>query len=204
MSFLNNVKLYFVKCDPKRPNAFYNKENPTWEVQIRTHDRVQAKEWESQGIPLKVVIPDPEKDDAETVKAGPYWKTVLRKRSKKKDDDGNLTIANGPVEVMDGHLNDIDPNTIGNGSIGNLRIFQYDYPKGEGTGTATVLMGIQVTTHKLYTPTRETFGQTETVRIAEEPKEMKDVLQGDGVPNFDKPTVPSVPSAPAVDPSQVF
>jgi hypothetical protein len=201
MAFLNNVEVWFVKCNPKRPNAFYNKENPTWEVQIRTHDRLQAKEWESQGIQLKAIIPDPEKDDAETVKKGPYWKTVLRKKSKKKDDDGNLTIANGAVEVLDGNLNDIDPDTIGNGSICNIRIFQYPYPKGEGEGTATVLMGIQTVVHKLYTPTREGFSQTETTIIAETPKEPKDEASGD---TFEK-SVPSVPSAPkAVDPNEVF
>jgi hypothetical protein len=190
MSFLNNVELYFVKCDPKRPNAFYNKENPTWEVQIRTYDRAQAKEWEAQNIQLKAVIPDEEGEK-------PYWKTVLRKRSIKRDGS-----PAEPVEILDGHLNNIDPNTIGNGSVGNLRIYQYEYPKGEGTGIATMLMGIQVTTHKLYTQTRETFAQTETTIIAETPKQMKD---DDAAPEVKTPSVPSVPSGgPAVDPSKVF
>jgi hypothetical protein len=192
MAFLNNVPIYFVKCDPKRPNAYYNKENPTWEVQIRTESRAQAKEWEALNIPVKAVIPDEEG-------AKPYWKAVLRKKSIKKDT-GEKT---NPPEVMDGNLNPVDPNTIGNGSIANIRIFQYDYPKGDsGTmGVATVLMAIQLVRHQLYTaPPRETFSQTQTEIIAEQPKAMPED-GGDAAP--ETPKVPSVPT-PAVDPNNVF
>jgi hypothetical protein len=204
MAFLNNVEFWYVKCDPSRPNPHYNKENPTWEVQIRTHDRAQAKEWEAQNLSLKAVIPDPEKDSPEVCAKGPYWKTVLRKKSRKKDG-----TPNGPVGVVNANLDPVDPNTIGNGSVGNCRIFQYPYPKGEGEGTATVLMEVQVVRHKLYTPTRETFGRVEGGEvIAETPKQMEG-NEGETPAQEATPSVPSgvpsgVPTSTPGDPSKVF
>ena len=136
------AELYFCKLDPERPNAKFNRENPTWEVQIRTTDREVKKDWESKGLLVKAVVPDEEG-------ASPYWRVNLRKKSIKNSGE-----KSSPVPVVDGKLRPLDPNTIGNGSIGNIRIYQYEYPKKDktGKGIVSVLMGVQIIKHVVYTP----------------------------------------------------
>jgi hypothetical protein len=154
MAIITNAELWFCKVDPKRPNNKFNKKNPTWECQIRTTNKETKKVWESMGLGVKAVIPD----------EGPsYFRVNLRKKSIKEDGE-----KASPVKVVNGSLEDIDPNTIGNGSIGNVRIFQYEYPKeGGGTGVASVLMGLQVTKHIVYKakPRDDDFETTDTETI---------------------------------------
>jgi hypothetical protein len=139
MPIIKDCELWFAKLDPKRPNNKFNKANPTWEVQIRTTDKAVKKLWEELELPVKAVVPD---------EGAPYFRVNLRKKSTKEDGE-----AASPIKVVNGKLEDMDPNSIGNGSIGNVRIFQYEYPKKDGgKGAASVLMGIQVTKHIVYTP----------------------------------------------------
>lgn len=137
MALVENVEMFFAKLDPKRPSSKFNKDNPTWELQIRTTDKEQKKAWETLNLPVKAVMPD---DDTP-----PFWRVNLRKKSIKTDGS-----AAGPVIVVDYNNKPIDPNTIGNGSIGNLRIFQYPYANNGKKGLASVLMAVQVVKHIVY------------------------------------------------------
>lgn len=160
MTILRDCELHFVKLDPKRPNNKFNKQNPTWEAQIRTHSKEQKKEWEALNLPVKAIVPD---------EGEPYFRVNLRKKSIKVDGE-----RSSPVNVVDGKLNPIDPNTIGHGSIGNVRIFQYTYEKPDGTeGIVSVLMGVQVTKLLVYTPKPrgDDFGEEEMEVIEEESTE---------------------------------
>jgi len=139
MAIIRNCELWFAKLDPKRPSAKFNKKNPTWECQIRTADKAVKKEWEAMNLPVKAVVPD---DDSK-----PYYRVNLRKKSIKEDGE-----PASPVSVVNSHLEAVDTNTIGNGSIGNIRIFQYEYTNEGKKGIASVLMGIQLTKHLVYTP----------------------------------------------------
>jgi hypothetical protein len=142
MAILRNCELHFCKLDPERPSTQLNKKNPSWEIQMRTKNKTQKEEWVNQGIKVTAVREDEE---------GPilYWRANLRRKKFKADG----TEADAP-EVKDGQLKAVDPNTIGNGSIGNVRIFQYDYKDKETNveGKATVLMGVQLTKHIIYKP----------------------------------------------------
>jgi len=162
MALLKKCPLFFVRLVPDRPNKKYNRENPTWEVQIRTEDPKQKKEWEAQGVKLKAVVPE----DG----SPPYWKTTLKKKILKKDG-----TPNEPVTVKAGNLTtQIDPATIGNGSVGNVRVFQYDYPgkDGKAGGTANVLMEVQLTKLVKYTPkARDDDFEEEDMEIIEEEEE---------------------------------
>jgi hypothetical protein len=141
MPVLQNCEVWFVKADPKRPNKKFNPANPTWEVQIRTNDKAQVEDWKKHGLNVKPIIPD---DDPTQM----YWRVNLRKKSIK--EDGQAASA---VTVVDAKLRDLDPNIIGNGSIANVRIYQYTYQKQPtGQGIATVFMGLQVTKLIKYTP----------------------------------------------------
>jgi hypothetical protein len=148
---LRNCEIWFAKLDPKRPNNKFNKTNPTWELQIRTTSKDVKKDWEAAGMQVKPVDPDD----------GPmYYRVNLRKKSIKVDKS-----ASSPVDVVDSKLRPIDPNTIGNGSIGNIRVYQYQYTKKDGTpGIVSVLMGVQITKHIVYTPKPrdDVFGEMET------------------------------------------
>lgn len=154
MALLTNCELWFLRCDPLKPNSKFDKENPTWEVQIRTSDKTQKKEWEALSLPMKAMVPD---------EGAPYFRVNLKKSSIKKDG----TPA-APVKIVNGDLQELDANTIGNGSAGNIRIFQYDYPKKEGgIGIATILMAIQITKHIEFErkPREDEFGITKTTTI---------------------------------------
>jgi hypothetical protein len=153
MAIIKNVELYYCKLDPKRPNDKYNKKNPTWECQIRTTSKEVKKEWEALNLPVKAIVPD---DDS-----APYYRVNLKKKSIKEKEN----VPAQPVKVINGALEDINPNSIGNGSIGNVRIFQYSYPKDDGrNAVASILMGVQITKHVVYTPPprSDEFEQTDT------------------------------------------
>jgi len=149
MAILKNAELFFAKLDPKRPNDRFDKENPTWEVQARTRSKAQAKEWKDLHLNVK---PDEDGD-------GIFYKVTLKKKSKKRTGEDQ-----NPVQLVNGSLEPIDPNTLGNGSIGNIRLFQYDYEIAGRSGVASMLMAIQVTLFKEFTPKprEDDFEMTET------------------------------------------
>ncbi len=155
MAILKDVELYFAKLDPKRPNSKYNKEQPTWEIQIRTRNKAQMQEWKKLDINVKT-----ETDENDKV----YYKANLKKKSKKKEKDGTFSDVT-PVKVVNGSLEELDPNSIGNGSIGNIRIFQYPY--GDDDKIASMLMAIQVTKHVVYVPKprEDDFDMVETETV---------------------------------------
>jgi len=156
MAILNNVELFFAKLDPKKPNATFDANNPTWEVQIRTRDKKVAKEWKDLNINVKT-------DDDDD---GVFYKANLKKKTKKANGE-----PQNPVKLLGGDLSDINPNTLGNGSIGNVRIYQYKYNVGGREGIASMLMAVQITTLKEYTPKprEDDFEMTEmtVVKVAD-------------------------------------
>lgn len=154
MTILHDCEIWFAKLDPNRPNSRFNKENPTWEVQIRTTSKEKKKEWQALNLNVKDVVPED---------GPPYFRANLRKKSIKVDGE-----AASSVNLVDGKLRPVDPNTIGNGSIGNVRIFQYEYQKPDGSvGIVSVLMGVQLTKHVLYTPKprNDEFKETESTVV---------------------------------------
>jgi hypothetical protein len=182
MAIIKQAELHYVKCDPKRPNAKFNKKNPTWECQIRTTEKGVAKAWEEMNLPVKAVIPD----------EGPaYWRVNLRKKSI-KEADGEKS---NPVEVLDGHKKPLDPNTIGHGSVGNVRVYQYEYKKeGGGKGVTSVLMGIQVTKLLEYEPTArdDEFEEAEMEVVKATPRENDEDDDDDG--DYDDEVTSKAPS----------
>jgi hypothetical protein len=148
MAILKQVELFYPRLIPGKPNAKYNKEAPTWEVQIRTRDKKVSKQWADANLKPKL------QEDAD---GKIFYSVTLRKKSKKADG-----TANQPVQVVNGSLEAIDPQSIGNGSIGNVRIFQYEY--GDEKKIASMLMSIQITKLVEYVPrpNEDEFEMTET------------------------------------------
>jgi hypothetical protein len=120
-----------------------------WELTGRTEDKAKAAAWK-QVLGAKAVraIREDKDDDESEIK---YWQIKLRKKKFKVDG-----AISDPVEVVRGDtLEDLDPKIIGNGSIADVRIYQYDYSfKQKGTtieGTASVLMAVKVKKLVKYT-----------------------------------------------------
>lgn len=158
MAIFKNVTMYWVKLDPKKPAPAFGDGGPKWEFQARTKDKAQAKEWKDNFINVKLV----QDDDTGEV----YNKASFRKATTKANGEAQL-----PVKVVNGSLEEIDPNTVGNGSICNIRVFQYDYevkskqPGGPSKkGKATMLMQVQITKLVKYVPKPrdDDFEMTET------------------------------------------
>jgi hypothetical protein len=158
---IKDCEIWHCKLDPKRPNDRFDKDNPTWECQIRTSDKTKKKQWEDANLLVKPVIPD---DDTP-----PYWKVNLRRRKFKADGSESPY-----VELMDGQRNPVDPHSIGNGSIANVKVFQYD--KKDKSGVVTMLTGVQITKHIVYIPKPrdDDFEDEEYERISPPLEEMED------------------------------
>jgi hypothetical protein len=207
MAIIKDAEIWFAKLDPKKPSAKLNKANPTWECQLRTSNPEQKKEWEALGLKTKLMV----YKEGQTNEAGEdicgepilneqgkkQWRANLKKKSITKNGE-----KASPVKVVNGQLEDVDPNTIGNGSIAHIRIFQYEYPKADGTkGTANVIMGVQLKRHKVYTPKAgddfEMSDDYETI-------DMEDNEGGEPGPNMVPPSAgltPPAASTPSVQPA---
>lgn len=169
MAIIKNAELHYAKLDPKRPSKRFNPENPTWEIQIRTTDKAVKKEWEALGLSVKAIVPD---------EGAPYFRANLSKKSLNKEGQPNQ-----PVKVVDAKLREVDPSSVGNGSVGNLRIFQREYVKKTGgQGISTTLMAVQLVSHIVYIPTMgEDFDELEeeTSVVAPPANPMHDIPDDD-------------------------
>ena len=109
-----------------------------WELQIRTRDKETAKDWKDN---FYLTVKQEDDDD------GVYWKANLKRKAIKKDGERNT-----PPDVLDGAKQPVDGSTIGNGSLGNVMLFQYPYDVGGRKGVSSILSKVQVTDHKVYQP----------------------------------------------------
>jgi hypothetical protein len=152
---LKNCELWWCKLHPDYPNDKFSPDNPTWECQIRTTDPEQAEEWREAGLSVKREAPD----DGEK-----YYRANLKKKSKMGGKFEGQPAT--PVKVVDGKLKDIKPDTVGNGSIANIRLEPYDWSFNGRSGTSLRLEAVQVIHHKVYLPEErdddEAFEITET------------------------------------------
>ena len=186
---LYNCEIWYPSLDPARPNTKHNKTKPTWQIQLRTTSKEQKAEWEAAGLRIRSNIPD----DG----SAPYYSaTIYRKAVKNDGSEGKAP------EVVNGELEPIDPRTIGNGSIANVRIFQYMAPATADSPEklTSVLMAVQITTHVVYTPRprepEETFAAATTKVVGELPKATSEDDADHQTSNgFTRTTPPSEPPA---------
>jgi len=162
MAIIEGVELWWVKCDPKNPVKNPEAGKPDhWEVNLRTTDKELAMYWAKNNVRFKPLRRKVKGDDGEFVmddlgepvrelvkddNGKPYFAVTLRKKVRKANGEDSE-----PVKILGG-MNDLDPKTIGNKSIGNVRVFQYDYTYQGKDGIASMLMAIQVTKLLEYKP----------------------------------------------------
>ena len=98
-----------------------------YELQIATTDAAKADELRANHFNVK------EKD-------GKFTVSLKRKAVKANGDD------NGKVRVVDANLVAMDNvSNIGNGSVGNVIVFQYPYDAAGRKGVASSLTAVQIT-----------------------------------------------------------
>ena len=160
---LKNCEIWHVRLDPKRPDAKFDKENPRWTIQCRTDNPAQKEEWTKAGLAVKLMVHNKGEHEGEPMlneKGKKQWRINLQRKSKKRDGSDSE-----PVKVVNGSLDPIDPNTIGNGSIANIRLYQYE-SKEDKEKLISMLMSMQIVKHIVYKPKpREEFEMTETEEI---------------------------------------
>jgi len=122
--FVKDVTLNYAKL-VKPVNPFGTEQ---YELQIATTDSATAQTMRDLGLNVK------EKD-------GSFTASLKRKARKANGDD------NGRPVVIDAGLKPIDDNQLmklGNGSVGNVKLYQYPYDAAGRKGTATSLTAVQV------------------------------------------------------------
>ena len=170
---IENCELFYTRLDPKRPNDYWSKKEkdplkaiPTWEVQIRTSDRDVMQYWKSCGLNPKAKVPE----DGSDV----YFAVSLKKKAWYFERETNKKVEMTPPQVVDFDMNEVDPNTISNGSIANIRVVQRTRPDGT---VMNFLEGVQLIKHIEYVPTASTqeddegFKPVKGVRIKSESSE---------------------------------
>lgn len=131
---IDGVELNWAKLAKPVVNPFNNKEM-LYELQIATTDTAKRDEIEKHGIKTR------EKD-------GKFVASLKRKTTKADGSD------NGPVRVVNADLTPFtDLGSIGNGSEGNVILFQYPWSNAGRSGIGTSLTAVQITKLEVYTPT---------------------------------------------------
>ena len=106
---------------------------------------------------------------ATTDKADSSKYTVSLKRKAYKADGS----SNGPVRVVGKDTQPIaDPSVIGNGSVGNVIVYQYPYSTAGREGIASSLTAVQIVTLNEYTPAVDFEPIVEPQQSNDQPAEM--------------------------------
>jgi len=134
-----DVELYWAKLD-KPVDPFGTKQ---WEVQCRVHDKDIADKLKKD---MFLNVKSEEED------GNKYWRFNATRKLYKAGQDSlpeHEREQNVPPEVVNG---DRKPITvmIGNGSKGNLKLFQTPYDFKGKKGVSTTLTAVQVTDLKVY------------------------------------------------------
>lgn len=127
---INNVELNWARL-VKPVNPFGTEQ---YELQIATKDKAQAdKITADTGLMFK------EKDGS--------FVSSLKRKAKKNDGSDN-----GAPRVVDASKAAMDGMSIGNGSIGNVIVWQYEYEYAGKKGVGSSLTAVQVTKLEKYEP----------------------------------------------------
>ena len=122
---IRNAEFFWAKLDtPVNPFGA----GDAWELQIRTNSEETATEWALEHINVK-------KHDE-----GYFYANLKRYAQSPKTGKkyAKPIIVGKEKEKIEGVM-------IGNGSKGNVKVFQYDYSNAGKSGTATQFVAVQVT-----------------------------------------------------------
>jgi hypothetical protein len=133
---VKDVELHWAKLDA--PVDPFKTGEKVWEVQIRTDDENVAKTW------AKDYFINAKKDDEG------HWKANIKRKELNRKGESNQ-----PPVVLGRDNQPMPSGNIGNGSIGDLKLFQYPYDVAGRKGVSSMLSAVRVTDLKEYTPSSE-------------------------------------------------
>ena len=131
---IDNVELNWAKLS-KPVNPFGTEQ---WELQVATTDKAVADDWSANHFNVK-------QDKVDSSK----FTISLKRKAVKANGDANM-----PVKIVDAAANALSPEKIaqiGNGSTGNVIVYQYPYSTAGREGIANSLTAVQVVDFKEYT-----------------------------------------------------
>ena len=141
MAVIQNVQLFWLNCNPEKPRRFQNKASApaTWSLQFRVADKKTADSY-AKDFGFRFT---PVEDDGKIV-----YRTSISAYAFAAGPDGeeDPNRPNRPIRVIGADGRDIDPDTVGNGSIGNISFYVRDDKSSRS------LRGVQVTTWKVFKP----------------------------------------------------
>lgn len=116
-TIIRNVELHYPRL--VRPHSPFGAE--VWDVQVRTSDEDTVEQLKAAGVNMKAHTDG-------------YWHANVKRKT-----EGSKG-PNKPPVLVDGNKQpwDLDVN-IGNGSIGNLKLFSYDYNTAGRSGRSAIL-----------------------------------------------------------------
>lgn len=129
-----DVELNYFKNKP----VMY-KGNTQWEVSMKTDDVTQAQEWEREHLSVR--------HNGGSTSLPTEWVVSLNRKTHKRDG-----TEQEPVRVVDENLQAYtaqERNSIGNGSRGNVIVWQGHYNNEHGSGVSTSLTAVQIPRDKL-------------------------------------------------------
>ena len=139
---IDGVELNWAKLEKPVQNAF-NKAEYQYELQIATKDAAKAQMLRENHFNVKTEL------DKDTKQPTGKFTVSLRRKATKADGS-----ENGPVRVVDGQLTEMEnKRNIGNGSIGNVIVFQYPWSNMGRSGIGSSLTAVQITTLEEYNGT---------------------------------------------------
>jgi len=133
---VKDVELHWAKLDA--PVDPFKTGEKVWEVQIRTDDENVAKSW------AKDYFINAKKDDEG------HWKANIKRKELNRKGESNQ-----PPVVLGRDNQPMPSGNIGNGSSGELKLFQYPYDVAGRKGVSSMLSAVRVTDLKEYTPSSE-------------------------------------------------
>ena len=144
---ITDVTINYTKLD-KPVNPFGTEQ---YELQIATADESKVKELEDNYINFRrkdgVLVKTMQKDADNNPTVEMFTASLKRKTEKSNGE------SNGKVRVVNNDLTPMENlTTIGNGSKGNVIVFQYNYDIAGRKGVGSSLTAIQITDHVVYAP----------------------------------------------------
>ena len=133
---VKDVELHWAKLDA--PVDPFKTGEKVWEVQIRTDQENVAKSW------AKEYFINAKKDDEG------FWKANLKRKELNRKGETNAA----PV-VLGRNNQPMSAVGIGNGSIGDIKLFQYPYDVAGRKGVSSMLSAVRIKDLKEYTPSSE-------------------------------------------------
>jgi len=121
---LSDVELHWAKLDS--PVDPFKTGEKVWEVQIRTDKEDVAKTW------AKEYFINAKKDDEG------FWKANIKRKELNRKGE-----SNNPPIVLGRNNQPIPSSNIGNGSIGDLKLFQYPYNVAGRKGVSSMISSVK-------------------------------------------------------------